>query len=357
MGLNLTLTDLELPASPVFIEFLYNALNGKDHHDGEWYAQEEESLIVSADRFEDIQEKAKIVLASKIGNALVTRSYRFFKEMLTGRPETLKNIMKFHFIFVVGIPRTGGTYLSKQLFRACDIDYKKVQNALAHDGFPHIAHLAFKNKGNVHTNSLLQLAEYLVMAEMYFTMNSKLKYKGGVVIPKKFTKAIYNFPLVKEMFGANSTSIITLRHPLSMTQSVLDKSGGMPKGRKFEIRSAIERWAFEDWLAMGYSEEEIYKKDYVEVFLGYWQRYHYNMALSGMPAMSNSEIVLFGKDSMTKYTKKLFEKLEVDLEPEEFKDSSDPEFSDKNMKKADKIISEVGDFWRSLGLTFPDKKL
>ncbi|MCH7863182.1 MAG: hypothetical protein IH998_16320 [Proteobacteria bacterium] len=41
MGLTLTFTDNELPASPAFIEFLNAALTGSEQHQGAWYAQDE----------------------------------------------------------------------------------------------------------------------------------------------------------------------------------------------------------------------------------------------------------------------------------------------------------------------------
>ena len=357
MGLTLKLTDVELPASPAFIEFLHTSLSGEEFHVGQWFSQEEEGLASNKGRFEDIQKKAKLVLANDTGKALVTRSYRYFKEMLTGSPETLKNISRFRFFFVVGIPRTGGTYLTKQLFRACDIDYTKVQNALAHDGFPHLSHLSFKNKSNIQTNGLLQLAEYLTMVEMYFTKFGKLAHNGGIVVPKKMTKAVYNFPLIQQLFGQNANYIITLRHPLSMVKSVLDKSGGMPEDGKFAVRSAIERWAMDDWLDRGFSEKAVKDMDYIEVFLGYWQRYHYKLALAGIPSMPTSRIVVFGKKTMMKYVSDIYKELNVDLKPEPFKVSKTAKFDSKHEKLATKTIKNVENLWKSLDLDFPAKDL
>ncbi|HKK16980.1 MAG TPA: hypothetical protein VJ981_09740, partial [Gammaproteobacteria bacterium] len=210
MGLNLTLTDQELPVSPAFIEFLHATLKGGEYHVGDWFGQEGEGLATNDGRFSDIQQKAQEVISHPQGKALVLKAYRYFKEMLTGKLDTLKNINRFQFYFVVGIPRTGGTYLTKQLFRASGIDYTKVQNALAHDGFPHLAHLSFKQVGNIHTNGLLQMAEYLIMVEVYFGAHARLAHRGGVVVPKKFTKVIYNYPLIKELFATNSNYLITM---------------------------------------------------------------------------------------------------------------------------------------------------
>ncbi len=357
MGLTLTLTDAEIPASPPFIEFLYAYLNGEDYHVGLWHAQQDETLSRRDGRFKNIQEKASNVIANKEGKRHVVRSYRYFKEMLTGKPNLIKQLEKFKFYFVVGIPRTGGTYLTKQMFLAANIDYKTVQNALAHDGFPHLAPLSFKGRGNIHTNGLLQLAEFLTMVEIYYGGGNLLRHNNKIVVPKKFTKAVYNYPLIREMFSGNSNFLITLRHPISMTQSVIEKSGGMPKNRRYDLRSAIERWALDSWLQTGKTEDDVRKMGYVDVMVGYWKRYHYHLALSGMAGSPNTTLVPYGEKSMTDITKKLFADFGVYLEPEKFKVAEPPKFEKSEELLADMTVAEMAVFWESLGLKFPKHDL
>ncbi|OQX31855.1 MAG: hypothetical protein B0D96_13240 [Candidatus Sedimenticola endophacoides] len=85
MGLTLKLTDEEIPASPSFIEFLYAFIRGEEFYVGEWYLQEEESLACNDGRFKGIEEMSHFVSHDKLGKAAILRSYRFFKELLTGR--------------------------------------------------------------------------------------------------------------------------------------------------------------------------------------------------------------------------------------------------------------------------------
>ena len=353
MGLQLILTDAELPASPSYIEFLYATIKKEPYYVGEWYKQDGEGMMSDGARFADIKRKAHAVASDPKGKEYLLRSYRFFKELLTGDIKHIREIARFRFFFVIGIPRTGGTYLTKQLFLASGIDYTKVQNAIAHDGFPHLAHLSFKTKGNIHTNSLLQLAEYLTMVEIYFGEHGRRAYKGGIIVPKKFTKSIYYFDLVRELFGQNAEYIMTIRHPLSICKSILDKSGGMPANGKFALRSAIERWTLDDWLHWGVSEQEIKQMDYVKCFLGYWRRFHFQMALAGIPAMPTARIVPFGKEPMTKFVNGLFNEFGVDVKPEPFKESERPKFSAEDESAAEAVIGDVASFWKSLGLKFP----
>ncbi len=355
MGVTLTLKDTDLPTSPAFVEFLHTDLTGGEFYAGSWHAQDEESLASNDGRFENLREKITFVLGKPEGRARVLQSYRYFKEMLTGRPDTLKSIQRYRFFFVIGIPRTGGTYMTKQLFRGAGMDYKKVQNALAHDGFPHLGTLAFAEQGgNVHTSGLLQMAEYLTMVDLYFTKYGRLAYNGGIVVPKKFTKGVYSFPLIHEVIGNNAEYIITLRHPLSMIQSVLDKSGGMPKNGQFTVRSAIERWALDDWMKWGVPEAQVKKMSYLDVFLGYWKRYHYQIAMEAIPTMAgNASAALWrrlhaggGEEILSKASART-------MEPEPFKEAPKPDFGPQENQKGDAVVQQVANFWKSLGLTFP----
>lgn len=357
MGLTLTLTDEDLPASPAFIEFLHATLTGAPYYAGNWYRQEDEDLASNGTRFEHIQDKARAVVADPKGKAHLLRSYRFFKELLTGNVRTLRDLARFRFYFVIGIPRTGGTYLTKQLFRAGGINYATVQNALAHDGFPHLARLSFDEQGNVHTNGLLQLAEYLTMVELFFGKHGKLAHRGGIVVPKKFTKAVYYFDLLRELFGANAVYLLTLRHPLSTCRSVLDKSGGMPTDGKFTVRSTIERWTLEDWLHRGVGEAQVRQMDYVESFLGYWKRFHFQMAMAGIPAMPGARVIPYGAEAMSGAAKQLYAEFGLKAEPEAFKAAQPPDFGSDHERAAQRAMEEVAGFWRGLGLAFPSEAL
>ncbi len=357
MGLTLTLSDTEIPASPAFVEFLHAAYSDTPFFTGQWYAQEEESMNANEGRFDDLKAKVRYIIEDENARTRVVQAYRYFKEMLTGRIDTLAAMARYRFCFVIGFPRTGGTYLTKQLFRACDIDYRHVQNALAHDGFPHIAPLAFAAHGNLQTSGLLQLAEYMVMVDVFFGERGKLAREGRIVVPKKFTKGVYNFPLIKQVFGDAADYLITLRHPLSIIQSVLDKAGGMTVDRKFAQRSAIERWAIEDWMRWHVPEESVRAMKYVEAMAGYWKRYHFQIAMETIPAMRSTILIPYGAESMSGAVESLFKTFGVELEPEPFKSAPAPEFAADEEAAADQALEEVALFWRDLGQTFPKQAL
>lgn len=357
MGINITVTDTDLPVTSAFIRFIYSTLKKEAYYTANWYRQEDENLFQDESSFKELNEKARAVAADPKGNQYLLRSYSLFRELLIGKTSAFSDISKFRFFFVIGFPRTGGTYLTKQLFLASGVDYKDVQGALAHDAFPHLSYMTLNEKGNSYTNGLLQLAEYLTMVRIFFGEHERLLYRGGTMVPKKFTRAVYNFDLIRDIFGANSEYIITLRHPLSVCKSILDRCGGMPEGRKFATRSNIENWALEDWVHRGVPKDELMRMDYVKCILGYWKRYHFQMAMAGIPGMPTASIVPYGEEHMTGFVRQLYSKFGLGKEPEAFKKSAPPEFTEEDEKEASKAMEEVAVLWKSLGMEFPVEAL
>jgi hypothetical protein len=346
----------DLPSSPTFIEFLYCDLMSEPFFVGSWHAQDEESLSLFEGRFENPKEKAAFVLSNPESRERILQSYRYFKDLVTGRRESIEAIQRYRFYFVLGIPRSGGTFLTKQLFRAAGMDYKKVPNALAHDGFPQLgAQGLLERAGRLGSGGLLQLAEYLTMVDMYFGKYASANRRGEGVVPKKLTRALHGFRLLHATFADKAHYIVTMRHPLAVIQSVLDKSGGMPAGKRFVLRSAIERWALEDWLKHGMTEDRVRSMSYVDVFLGYWKRYYFKLAMDAVPATSDTRLVVFGAAHMSQAARSFYEEFGSHLVPEPFKQAAAPVLDVHDRRKSEGAVREVASFWRQLGFEFPLK--
>jgi len=358
MGITMSVTDMELPPTFHFIRFVYSAINNTEYFVGNWHNQQDETLFADKTTVESMNKMAQKVADDPKGNEYLLRAYSIFRELLVGKMDTLREITSKHrFFFVIGFPRTGGTYLTKQLYLAAGLDYKNVQNAIAHDGYPHLLYLTLREKNNAYTRGLMQLAEYLTMVERFFEQSKVSASLNAKIVPKKFTHAVYNFDLVKDLFGPESEYIITLRHPLSVCKSLLDRSGGMPEGRKFTVRSNIEHWALRDWVHWGASQDEVMRMDYMKCVIGYWKRYHLQMAMAGIPKMPKASIVPYGEEHMRGFAKQLFSRLGVGSEPEGFKLSEPPSFSAEDEQEAQRAMDEVAGLWKSLGMTFPTEAL
>ena len=185
MGVEIKLTDNQLPVSPIFVDFLLHIVEELPFEDAQWGDQLSEVMISDQQRIiEQAPENARRVMAHERGQAAIARSYQLLLALLTGDIDAIKDIqLKFHFINVIGIPRNGGSYLTKELYRSLGYDPSKVPNVIAHDGFPDAGPFRFEKGMNSWISSLQTMAEYLTMVEIYFGKNKPMS--GKVPVPKK----------------------------------------------------------------------------------------------------------------------------------------------------------------------------
>jgi hypothetical protein len=353
MGVEIKLTDKEFPVSPVFIDFLHRSIQEKSF-DASWHDQLSEELIPAKP---DEAQKAAVAVAEQVlehplGQKAIYRSYELLTALLIGQPDKLRFLHeRYRFICIVGCPRHGGSYLTKQLFLALGINPDQVPNALAHDGFPDAGPFQFKENYNSVTTMTQNMAEYLAMVEVFFA-NSRL-FDNLLVVPKKATKAAYHGAFFNTVLGQGTEFVITLRHPVAACMSTYEKSTGLPADGKFQVRGNIEEWARRDIEFTGTDSAKLFDQDYFEVYLRYWEQYHLNLALTGLSASRNWKIVVYGRESMMTLAQDYFRRFRNRGNAEEFK-VFDKRALHKNWRgAAEAAIRRVSDAWRTVGLQFP----
>lgn len=353
MGVEIKFTDKDLPVSPGFIEFLHHRI---DHHaiDTSWHDQLSETLVPAEleKRVRQAESVADKVLEHPLGQQAIYRAYELFTAMLLGKSGKLAYFHeRYRFICIVGCPRHGGTYLTQHLFRSLGYDPARVPNMIAHDGFPDATPFLLAPQHNSYTAMMQQTAEYLSMVEVFFA-NSRM-FDQRVVVPKKATKAAYHGAFFLNVWGPDTDIIITLRHPVAACISTYEKSTGLPAGGKFAVRGNVEEWAHRDNLATGADVDRIVDQDYFDVYLRYWEQYHYNLALTGMSAARNRTVVAYGKARLMACARRFCERFQNSLEIEDFKvfDKRDrhPDWN----RRAEPAIRRVAGVWKTVGLTFP----
>ena len=354
MGVEIKLSDKELPISPAMIEFLDRTITGKPH-DAVWADQLSEVLVPTEAEQRDqyAQEVAEKVLKDPLGQKAIFRAYELLAAITIGNLQKIKGLQERHrFVCIVGCPRHGGSYLTKELFLAIGHDPDRVPNVIAHDGFPNITPFGLEERFNAWTAATQQMAEYLAMVEVYFAKSFRDR-EGFTVVPKKATKAVYQGAFFNRVLGANTEYIFTLRHPAAACVSTYEKSTGLTLDGRFEARGNIEEWAKRDAMWAGLSEGEVLRSDYFDLYLRYWEHYHYNLALTGLGANKNRTIVAYGRERLMALAKKLHERFGSKAAPGDFKvfdkRSRHPEWNEKSVS----AITRVAQVWKSAGLTFP----
>ena len=354
MGVEIKVTDKELPISPAMIEFLDNHITGKPH-EALWSDQLSETLVPTEaeKRTQYAQGVAEKVMQTPLGQQAIYRAYDLLAAITIGTVARLKPLHeKYRFICIVGCPRHGGSYLTKELFLALGLDPERVPNVIAHDGFPNITPFALEDRYNSYTAAAQQMAEYLAMVEVYFAQ-SRRDAEGFTVVPKKATKAVYQGAFFNAVLGPRTEYVFTLRHPVAACISTYEKSSGMPIDGRFDVRGNIEEWEKRDAMWGGMSEGQVLRSDYFDLYLRYWEHYHYGLALTGLAKSKTRTVVAYGKERLMNLAAELHRKLGSNTKPGEFKvfdnRSRHPDWN----TKATPAIARVAQVWKSAGLAFP----
>jgi hypothetical protein len=353
MGVEIKFTDKQFPVSPVFIEFLYNFFH--EHQlDTKWHDQVSEELL---SRQDEVREAATAfagqVLDHPKGRQVIYRAYEFLSAILTGDVNLISRFQdRYQFICVVGCPRHGGSYLTKELYKSLGMVPSRVPEVIAHDGFPDASPFDLHETYNSYTTLMQHMSEFMAMIELYFG-NSRM-FDNRVPVPKKATKAAYHGSFFRHILGPETEYIVTLRHPIASAISTYEKSTGMTADGKFNVRGNIEEWARRDVAFIsGLTNDEIFSRDYFDTYLEYWIDYHCNMASTGLLASSKVTAIAYGEERYMKFVKDLYQRFENKGEPEHFQvfDKRDrhPEWN----KKAEKGITHVAATWKLANKKFP----
>jgi hypothetical protein len=352
-----TLCEAELPLSPTFVDFIARWLDGGRFVDEKWSRQRTEDLSRSHQIMRNKgRARFERIITNHAAHAAIKRVYTLFRALCTGNWQILESFQRrFDFIVVIGIPRNGGSYLTGEMFSALGYEPDKVPSAIAHDGFPDARPFTISNGTNTWIRTLLSISEYITAVEIFFSANAR---GDRVIVPKKLTKAVYAANLFKLTFGPRTQYVITVRHPIASCVSTYEKSGGMTKDRRFCVRSAMEKWIRRDLLLTGVTPEQLFQMDYFSAYIRYWEQFHINLALGGITAHREFEVVSYGKESMEATAARFHHRWGYGHVPSVFYasdglDRRHPEW----IARSQLAIERVASVWDSVGLSFPTREL
>lgn len=351
------LTEADLHLSPTFIDFVVRWLSGARFEEQRWPNQLSEELWNPLPRMEAAAEfRLQRLLLDPEGQSIIDRVYEWFVSLATGRMDDLKALHgRYHFIAIVGIPRTGGSYLTSEIFRALDYESRQVPAAVAHDGFPNARPFSLYEQENSWIDGLMSISEYLVTLELFFARDCR---ESRIIVPKKVTKAIYSSGLFKCVFGPRAEYLVTVRHPIACCISTYEKSGGLPTDGKMKVRSAIERWIGRDLHETGVRFADLPTMDYFDAYVRYWEQFYITLALSGMLARRDYSVIPYGKEAMEQTAQRFHARYNSKEKPAEFMVSPGLRARHPDwVVRAQKAVARVTDVWNLVGLEFPQAAL
>jgi hypothetical protein len=283
-------------------------------------------------------------------------------------PLVRRYLTNIRFAFVIGYPRSGGSYLTKELLRTVALDHKRVSEALAHDGFPELRDIWFDWNGNkpyYHLqDAIFQTAEFLVIANYYYQLKTRRQPSGIWLAPKKMHKMVNWGGSFKMLLGQGQADyLVTIRNPLPTAISIYEKSGGLPDDKLFPgqtPRSAIERWIMTDLMLLGYSMRQITAMNYFEAVQVSWSNFYARMATSGLFLGDRAEIemVPYGKQQLEGTVAVFRDQYSRERKPPEpvlihEKADEHPDWQ----APASAAVAAMAQLWGSLGLAFPELTL
>ena len=352
MGIELKLSDRELPASPAFIRFLDRVQSGAAGFEV-WPDQLSEQLLPERPDEQQLAEAAGRVMSTTSGRERVARAYSLFAALLTGDTRSLSALQsRFHFINIIGVPRTGGSYLTAEIYRALGLNPHEVPGAIAHDGFPEAGPFVLGPGYNSWVATLKTTAEYLTMVEIFFASSGRRS--GKVVVPKKLTQGTYAAGLFRHALGPESDYVLTVRHPAAACVSTYEKSGGLPEDGRFRMRSNIERWLGRDLLYAGWQKNQLEVMDYFDAYLRYWELYHLQVATTGWSGCRRLRIVPYGAAEMRSLAQQYHENCGSTLRASAFQASDRAQRRHPDwIERSRGALERVRSAWSVVGLLFP----
>ena len=346
----------DFPPSPVFIDFLARYLDGAGFTDERWHEQLSEELSGAPQK---MRQRASVQLerlaADDTARAAISSAYGWFRQLAISDLDALRRLhQRFRFIAVVGVPRSGGSYLIAELFSALGYEASSVPGAIAHDGFPEAGPSVFMPRHNGWMRTMLTTGEYIAMLELFLA-----KRQGArVQVPKKLTKAIYASGFFKQILGGDAEFIVTVRHPLACFISTYEKSGGLQPDGAFAQRPTIEHWVRRDLLSVGISSDELATLDYFSAYVRYWEHYYTALAMSGLVRNKRATVVSFGRERMQQLAGHWHGRFASGRAPAEFLTRAG--LQDRHpqwIRRSLEAIERVAGLWQAMGIPFPVAEL
>ncbi len=358
MGIELKLTDRELPASPAFIRFVGQSLTAGARAPEVWPDQLCEQLAHPDDEPADTMIRlGEQIMRTPQGRDRIVRAYGLFFSLLTGALEPLAAFhSRFRFITVTGIPRSGGSYLTAELYRSLRIDPYTVPNSIAHDSFPLAGPYRLAPGFNSWTSTVKSTAEFLTMVEIFF--GERRPHGDRVVVPKKLTQSVYAPAFFQQVFGSQSEHIFTVRHPAAACISTYEKSGGLPPHGRCLVRSNIEAWCARDLERSGCRPRELCELDYFSVYLRYWEQYHVRLAANIVLAHPRCRVLPYGADTLRSLAQHYHDSHGSGLQAGPFQVTDQAQRRHPTWVELGRpAINRVATSWERMGLLFPRREL
>lgn len=281
---------------------------------------------------------------------------RFFQEYNSGVNVGERHFRNKDFIFIVGITRSGGTYLLTQLLEANGIDYRHLSLSMVHDGIPSYGHML---------DSLTIPMRYAAAAFEFFQFLAWAQeaFDGrGTVVQKRIGYAHW-LPQLDAILGDASTYIVTIRNPLHCFGSIVDldaAASGLERGSMRHCTLRPDTQNAGRWLQVTQKYHDVSAREWERLnagqqFVRYWEAYYREFA--NTPGLKGRLVPLAYGDACRRYIDENYPEFSkgrpVALTTSKRNYDVIKEFFGLSQSIIDEAIANVAADWERNGLVFP----
>lgn len=265
---------------------------------------------------------------------------RIFERLIESPGDLLEEWMPdSRWIFIVGMARTGGTYLLSEVLKLMDEPIEQYGVRMIHDGIPLYENLAFWEREPKKQKLRYELAQFLLWANQEM---SDLK-----VIPKKRISFAHALPVLDRIFGSKATYLFTLRHPGEISCSWAEMEDLNREGMDdtqanwwayMNDRTGVDR---ERWESLGFQRR----------LLQLWEQYHGDL-IDAVPLEGTVEVLRFGS-AYPEFIQRKAREWGCSVSPDEFTSKNRDPDGWWSSGHVEKTIRSVRDRWTKKGLEWP----
>lgn len=348
MGVEIKLTDRELPLAPAFVAHLTKHVDGKRLPPADWREGWGLGSVVPEEARQETAGQLKGVLELETGEYWVTRVYQHFVALLTGDIGPINDFRyKYHCLTVLGSPGAGSDYLMQQLSLALGYKPDLMPAFTADDSLPAAGPFSFGKGYNSHVAGLLRFAEFLALVELGF--GRATPHDGKILVPKRRLGDFRAWTVFRQVLDTACEPIVLVSHPAHLAQACADQGGGVPADGRFAARGDLEQ-GIANWART--PETDPTAPEYFEACLAAWERYYLTFAIRAHHLPEGTQIVPGTRHGLEVAAHTLHTRVDAEHSPEPCPLFRDPLPEDWTSRAAP-VIRRVAAVWADAGLSFP----
>jgi hypothetical protein len=298
---NINFKGSHFPISRSFLIFLAKEFGGSiEYDDSVYWGDQHLELNQQPADISNLSNTISLIKDRDDVKFLINKAHHIAANLLISNKELISSIQNdYKFYLIVSPPRSGGTYITKNLYTSLGVNPKSLPSFFGHDGFPSVNHDWYTKNNGVYANfvqtTLWQFSEWLTMSDYY--LPKIIDNSGKKVVIIKMINSYNNLNFFRSLLGGDACFILNRRPIIDLYFSVADKAGGIVGDAiPVEPRNNIEKWIIKENLSRGSCDNNI-NKSYIEALGRYYYVFYMKLLVGGFMD-GEHKVVNYNQQSM-----------------------------------------------------------